>query len=882
MITEINTISVGGAGNAVVHYFMKSNAGLSPDDPDWKKKNNDEIVLRHGDSRDLKAWEKHVQAKGRKVAILDIEMMPNGDLTPEQWDRAEEIADMVMGVGDHESAMVLHDKPRGDESKFKHGHKLCNMINPFSGRSANTQDIGLKAQVISRLCEYEFGLDPTPGKYDEKVVEWLQDRGMENAAADISHNLEQARALKAEMAERNKPSPNAKPLAPATYKNSHLRHAEKNGVDLPKVWNQLRATNNDPTAVADALVDLEGQGFNIVKGDKGNIVLIEKENWRKSLGRLAGLDDDADFYSKFIEAKEKENGRAEARDLGRDRDPDLEFGAGRADAGHGLPGATADAGGYGAGGEDAPAPTPSGWDAGGEADDAGYSRGEDWFYEPFSELDYADAGLAAEGFGEFDQTGHDVDPGHRDPAGGWGEPDYGAAGRGRSDLDGPDAGGPGQPRPDRDAPENDRADPADVRARGRDEREIPLERFEEPVGYGQDDPADQGLSLTDEIEAAQAAEESRGWFQRLRDSLAAFITPADKLEANLAAKAAQPEFDQLREMRQSHITPADELEANLAAQAAQAEFDKLREARMAFITSADELEANMAAQAAQAEFDQLREAREQFEKDKEINHERADRAEHQADVRDDPTGPSYDSGSVPEPVGTDPGIGGEPGDIVEPAIDNDPGAQQDSPVHAEPSGGGGAGPRPVRTGGGGGGSAGVDNSDIEPIPDSNDPNLLKKLSAILAKQMAKNNAAMKAQQQAHKSAGAKPTKLNFGTPEWVRERNERKERKRQEQQAALLREAQERQRLEEQQRQAEEQKQAEEKDNKADAAKAKLAEEAKDNLSPGRPGSKKRETLKEKLEREEREQARKPGHDKDKPDHDGPDHDDTPAPAPKM
>lgn len=98
-----------------------------------------------------------------------------------------------------------------------------------------------------------------------------------------------------------------------------------------------------------------------------------------------------------------------------------------------------------------------------------------------------------------------------------------------------------------------------------------------PERNGREDPGDHRQHLT-RIQADNAAQQSQSIFARMKEALRSFITPADRLEADLAAKEPQVQtaFETMRAERSAFITPGEVLEANLVAQEAQKSYIKMR------------------------------------------------------------------------------------------------------------------------------------------------------------------------------------------------------------------------------------------------------------------------------------------------------------------
>lgn len=310
MFTQSDRKSTGSAGRLVEHYFHKSNEGWSPSDPEWHPDHNDRIEVLHGDSADLKLWDQYAKANGKKYGLREYVLSPNEHLTEAQAMRMAEIAMSIIDPNDHHDfALVAHYKKRADGGDAPHYHLVVNEVSFETRKMLDSRERNQRAQLISRLVEYEFGLTPESGSYDNWVVDKLRAIGQTQAADDIAFNLGQSRQLKERKAE-------AKNLKPAEFSKREHQIAKRKDVDLGSVRHQLRDSAGDPAAVARTLVNLEAEGFTVEKGQKGNVVLIEKNGWRKSIQRVAGLDDKTDFYSSFVELKESigDGGRSKAEE----------------------------------------------------------------------------------------------------------------------------------------------------------------------------------------------------------------------------------------------------------------------------------------------------------------------------------------------------------------------------------------------------------------------------------------------------------------------------------------------------------------------------------------------------------------------------------------
>lgn len=298
MFTQADRKSTGSAGRLVAHYFHKSNEGWSPEDPEFNPDHNDRVELLHGEPVDLKLWDKYAAANGKKYGIREYVLAPTEILSEEQAMRMAEIAMEVIDPNQHHDfVLVAHHKKRADGNEAPHYHLLVNEVSFETGKMLDSRERNQRCQMITRLVEYEFGMDPEPRSYDDWVVRRLREMGRDQAANDIAFNLEQAAQFKIIKDIKSD-------LKPADFSHNEHQRAKRLGVDLAAVRQELRASAGDPAVVARVLVDLEADGFNVVKGRKGNVVLIEKNGWRKSIQRVSGLDDKTDFYSAFAELRE--------------------------------------------------------------------------------------------------------------------------------------------------------------------------------------------------------------------------------------------------------------------------------------------------------------------------------------------------------------------------------------------------------------------------------------------------------------------------------------------------------------------------------------------------------------------------------------------------
>lgn len=204
-ITESNRKSVGRGGAVSFHVFGKTNEGLTPDDPDYNEDFNEKVEVLHGDSKDIKRWDKMAQANGQKYGVREIILSPGAELTKDQALRMAEIAMEAHGADGHRWALAVHTKPRADGSGAPHYHLLIEERNLETGKILDSKSRNQLSQMTSRLVEYEFGLEPQPGRYDNWVINRLRDQGRDQAADDIAHNLGQVKNSKSQ-AQKKAPS----------------------------------------------------------------------------------------------------------------------------------------------------------------------------------------------------------------------------------------------------------------------------------------------------------------------------------------------------------------------------------------------------------------------------------------------------------------------------------------------------------------------------------------------------------------------------------------------------------------------------------------------------------------------------------------------------
>lgn len=297
MITESDRKSTGSADGLIAHYFNKSNEGLSPGDPDYHPDHNDRVRVLAGDSDDLKIWDQYGKANGKMYGVREVVLAPHAHLTDDQIHRMSEIAREILDpAGDHDFVLVEHSKDRAGGSDAPHYHLLLNEMSFETGKILSSQERNQRAQLISRLVEYEFGLDPVPGYYDRWCAARLREMGRDKVANDIAYNLRHAREGKELKKFKTK-------IEDTTFNIAEHQRAKRLGVDLADVRHQLRATKGDPQAVAQVLIKFQAAGFNLIKGRKDQVVLIEQNGWQKSIQRVAGFSNKTDFYSAFMAAK---------------------------------------------------------------------------------------------------------------------------------------------------------------------------------------------------------------------------------------------------------------------------------------------------------------------------------------------------------------------------------------------------------------------------------------------------------------------------------------------------------------------------------------------------------------------------------------------------
>ena len=237
---------------------------------------NEEIQELHGDVEDIVALsESRVAGTSLKHEMRQIIISPDKELTPEQEQRAIEMALAEMGAEGFEYAAVKHVKMRANGSSVSHIHIVL-PERDADGKALDKAHFKVRNEKLSRLMEIEFGHELVKGTHNKAVFEHLRANGKQAEAALIEHLTHGAPAL-------------------SQFSGKAHQVAKRLGVDLPKIAQNLKPGKGEGVdfhaqQIAQMLRDHPNARVSIDHA-KGHLALTGSDGtFIASLNRVAKID----------------------------------------------------------------------------------------------------------------------------------------------------------------------------------------------------------------------------------------------------------------------------------------------------------------------------------------------------------------------------------------------------------------------------------------------------------------------------------------------------------------------------------------------------------------------------------------------------------------
>jgi len=189
-------------------------------------------------------------------AFLHIVISPSTDLGDDGIMRAAEIVMGHFEAGDHQAALIFHDKDRANGKGGKHGHLVLSRIGP-DGNVVAAGFEKIKLETAMRIVEFELGEPVNLGRHHASAIKWLRNNGRSDVAEwlELSHG--------------SSPEKPASAVSPEK-RQKIMRH----GVDLATATAILRTAwerSDNASAFVSALYE---QGFQIAPGEKPGVFIV--------------------------------------------------------------------------------------------------------------------------------------------------------------------------------------------------------------------------------------------------------------------------------------------------------------------------------------------------------------------------------------------------------------------------------------------------------------------------------------------------------------------------------------------------------------------------------------------------------------------------------
>jgi len=158
---------------------------------------NETVEFLEGDIEALQLEDDIALQDGLKTSAIHAIYTSDIDLTPDQLQHMRQAMRAEYGLPvDAPSMLVMHKKAGRDGVMRKHCHEVVS-IKDTGGRVANTFRSKKRDELVSRMCELDFGHELVPGRHNDFVYKAAVERGLDTkyqeAFQQIAHLKERAR-----------------------------------------------------------------------------------------------------------------------------------------------------------------------------------------------------------------------------------------------------------------------------------------------------------------------------------------------------------------------------------------------------------------------------------------------------------------------------------------------------------------------------------------------------------------------------------------------------------------------------------------------------------------------------------------------------------------
>lgn len=273
MIIQTKAIKASsGAGKTASHIFAGDK--------------NEKIERLEGGDFQMKDAMRQAENNKLKYGFHHIKISPREYITKEQLNETINKLSQEYKFNRDDVTLVEHTKNRADKTASnKHYHLIVPHYQADRRKALDTKNSYARNEKIARICEIEFGHELTQGQHNSAVFRQLMDEGKTPEAKRVKPLIDRDRTHQA-------------------HTVNHQRTAEKNGIDLPKEKQAIKALWKASDGMKAFKSSLQNQGYEIKAGQKANTYIIEKNGlFVGSANRLIGMKKE-EFTKKI---KELEN-----------------------------------------------------------------------------------------------------------------------------------------------------------------------------------------------------------------------------------------------------------------------------------------------------------------------------------------------------------------------------------------------------------------------------------------------------------------------------------------------------------------------------------------------------------------------------------------------
>lgn len=246
------------------------------------------------------------------AAFLHMYISPSRDMSRDELRQAADIVLQHFGIGEHQAALVFHDKPRVGGEGGSHVHVVVSRVGP-DGDVVTGGFEKIRMETAMRLVEHQMGEAPTLGRHHGSAVRWMRQNGHQEAAEWLE----------------GVHGPN--PPKPSSMASPDARQGlERRGIDLGTVRGTVLAAwtaSDSPKAFAAAMV---AEGLTIMPGEKPGVFVVAagdveigaldrivKQKRREVAARMEGYDHDtaAAEHGRPRDLQARGGGLSEGREL---------------------------------------------------------------------------------------------------------------------------------------------------------------------------------------------------------------------------------------------------------------------------------------------------------------------------------------------------------------------------------------------------------------------------------------------------------------------------------------------------------------------------------------------------------------------------------------